>query len=179
MCSSDLSVQAVYVPADDLTDPAPATTFGHLDASIVLTRKLASLGIYPAVDPLDSYSTALQLDIVGPEHFRAATETKRILQRYAELQDVIAILGMDELSEEDKLLVNRARKLQKFLSQNFFVTEVFTNQPGKYVSTADTVRSVLELIDGKHDSIDESYFYMAGSIEDVVARSKAKTKVAK
>lgn len=168
------SVQAVYVPADDLTDPAPATTFGHLDASIVLTRKLASLGIYPAVDPLDSYSTALQLNIVGPEHFRAASETKRILQRYAELQDVIAILGMDELSEDDKLLVSRARKLQKFLSQNFFVTEVFTNQPGKYVKTADTVRSVLEIIEGKHDSIDESFFFMAGPIEDVVARSKEK-----
>jgi len=168
------AVQAVYVPADDLTDPAPATTFGHLDATIVLTRKLASLGIYPAVDPLDSYSTAMQPNIVGSEHFRAATETKHILQRYAELQDVIAILGMDELSEEDKLLVNRARKLQKFLSQNFFVTEVFTNQPGKYVSTADTVRSVLEIIEGKHDAIDESFFYMAGPIEDVVARSKQK-----
>ena len=168
------SVQAVYVPADDLTDPAPATTFGHLDATIVLTRKLSSLGIYPAVDPLDSYSTAMQPDIVGAEHFRAATETKHILQRYAELQDVIAILGMDELSEEDKMLVNRARKLQKFLSQNFFVTEVFTNQPGKYVSTADTVRSVLEIIEGKHDAIDESFFYMAGPIEDVVARSKQK-----
>jgi F-type H+-transporting ATPase subunit beta len=168
------SVQAVYVPADDLTDPAPATTFGHLDASIVLTRKLASLGIYPAVDPLESYSTALQLDIVGPEHFRAATDTKRILQRYAELQDVIAILGMDELSEDDKLLVNRARKLQKFLSQNFHVTEVFTNQPGKYVSTADTVRSVTEIIEGKHDGIDESYFYMKGSIENVLEASREK-----
>lgn len=168
------SVQAVYVPADDLTDPAPATTFGHLDATIVLSRKLASLGIYPAVDPLESYSTALQTDIVGADHFRAATETKRILQRYAELQDVIAILGMDELSEEDKLLVNRARKLQKFLSQNFFVAETFTNQAGVYVSTADTVRSVLAIIDGKHDDIDEQSFYMAGTIEDVINKSKTK-----
>ncbi|MEZ4210128.1 MAG: F0F1 ATP synthase subunit beta [Patescibacteria group bacterium] len=169
------SVQAVFVPADDLTDPAPATTFGHLDATVVLSRKLSSLGIYPAVDPLDSYSTALTEDIVGADHFRAATQTKQILQRYAELQDVIAILGMDELSEEDKLLVNRARKLQKFLSQNFFVAETFTNQPGQYVTTADTVRSVLEIIDGKHDDIEEQNFYMASTIEDVVARSKQKT----
>ena len=170
------SVQAVYVPADDLTDPAPATTFAHLDATIVLSRKLSALGIYPAVDPLESYSTALQREIVGADHFRAAAETKQILQRYAELQDVIAILGLDELSEDDKLLVNRARKLQKFLSQNFHVAEQFTNQPGVYVAVSDTVRSVLEIIDGKHDAIDEGHFYMAGTIEDVVAKQKVATK---
>ncbi len=169
------SVQAVYVPADDLTDPAPATTFGHLDATIVLSRKLSALGIYPAVDPLESYSTALRAEIVGEDHFRAASQTKQVLQRYAELQDVIAILGLDELSEDDKLLVNRARKLQKFLSQNFHVAEQFTNQPGVYVAVADTVRSVLEIIDGQHDTIDENFFYMAGTIEDVITKSKAAT----
>lgn len=170
------SVQAVYVPADDLTDPAPATTFAHLDATVVLSRKLASLGIYPAVDPLESTSSALSPDIVGEDHFRAASETKRLLQRYAELQDVIAILGMEELAEQDKLVVTRARKLEKFMSQNFFVAEQFTGTPGKYVNREDTVRSVLEIIDGKHDDLDETAFYMVGTIEDAVAKGKGTIK---
>ncbi len=164
------SVQAVYVPADDLTDPAPATTFGHLDATIVLSRKLASMGLFPAVDPLDSNSNALKQDIVGEEHYWVATQVRQILQRYKELQDVIAILGMDELSEEDKLVVNRARRIQKFLSQNFFVAEQFTGTPGQYVKVDDTVRSFKEILEGKHDEIDEQHFYMAASIEEVVER---------
>ncbi len=168
------SVQAVYVPADDLTDPAPATTFGHLDATIVLSRKLASMGLFPAVDPLDSNSTALKTEIVGEEHYWVATQVRQILQRYKELLDVIAILGMDELSEEDKTVVNRARRIQKFLSQNFFVAEQFTGMPGQYVKVADTVRSFKEIIDGKHDHVDEQDFYMAASIEDVVERHKKK-----
>lgn len=167
------SVQAVYVPADDLTDPAPATTFGHLDATIVLSRKLASMGLFPAVDPLDSNSTALKAEIVGEEHYYIATEVRQILQRYKELQDVIAILGMDELSEEDKTVVNRARRIQKFLSQNFFVAEQFTGMAGQYVKVKDTVRSFKEILEGKYDHIDESHFYMAASIDDVVEKHKA------
>ncbi|PIQ77530.1 F0F1 ATP synthase subunit beta [Candidatus Peregrinibacteria bacterium CG11_big_fil_rev_8_21_14_0_20_46_8] len=168
------SVQAVYVPADDLTDPAPATTFGHLDATIVLSRKLASMGLFPAVDPLDSNSTALKEETVGEEHYMVATQVRQILQRYKELQDVIAILGMDELSEEDKQVVNRARRIQKFLSQNFFVAEQFTGTPGQYVKVSDTVRSFKEILEGKHDEIDEQDFYMAASIEQVVERHHTK-----
>ncbi len=164
------SVQAVYVPADDLTDPAPATTFGHLDATVTLSRKLASMALFPAVDPLDSSSTALKPEFVGEEHYYVATEVRRVLQRYKELQDVIAILGMDELSDEDKVTVYRARKIQKFLSQNFFVAEQFTGIEGVYVKVDDTVRSFREILDGKHDQIDESHFYMAAGIEQVVER---------
>lgn len=166
------SVQAVYVPADDLTDPAPATTFGHLDATIVLSRKQASMGLFPAVDPLDSNSTALKSEIVGEEHYYVASQVRQILQRYKELQDVIAILGMDELSDEDKMVVNRARRIQKFLSQNFFVAEQFTGMPGQYVKVADTVKSFRAILDGKHDDIDEQHFYMAAGIEDVIERHK-------
>lgn len=161
------SVQAVYVPADDLTDPAPATTFAHLDATVVLSRPLASLGIYPAIDPLESSSQALDPMIVGEEHYRVATATKLILQRYKDLQDIIAILGIEELSDEDKTLVYRARKIQKFLSQPFFVGEAFTGTPGKYVGLADTVRSVNEILEGKHDDKDEQVFYMKGTIDEV------------
>ncbi len=161
------SVQAVYVPADDLTDPAPATTFAHLDATVVLSRPLASLGIYPAIDPLESSSQALDPVIVGEEHYRVATATKLILQRYKDLQDIIAILGIEELSDEDKTLVYRARKIQKFLSQPFFVGEAFTGAPGKYVTLADTVRSVAEILEGKHDDKDEQAFYMKGTIDEV------------
>jgi len=156
------SVQAVYVPADDLTDPAPATTFSHLDSTVVLSRQLASLGIYPSIDPLESGSTALAPEIVGEEHYRVANETKRVLQRYKDLQDIIAILGIEELSDEDKQLVYRARKIQKFLSQPFFVGEVFTGKPGKYVPLADTIRSFGEILDGKHDERSEQDFYMKG-----------------
>ena len=163
------SVQAIYVPADDLTDPAPATTFSHLDSTVVLSRQLASLGIYPAIDPLESGSTALTPEIVGEEHYRVANETKRVLQRYKDLQDIIAILGIEELSEDDKKLVYRARKIQKFLSQPFNVAAVFTGKPGKYVTLADTVRSFGEILDGKHDNVDEGAFYMKGSIDEVVA----------
>jgi len=163
------SVQAIYVPADDLTDPAPATTFAHLDSTIVLSRQLASLGIYPAIDPLESSSTALTPEIVGEEHYRVANETRRVLQRYKDLQDIIAILGIEELSEDDKKLVYRARKIQRFLSQPFSVAEVFTGKPGKYVSLADTVRSFGEILDGKHDALDEGAFYMKGSIDEVLA----------
>lgn len=164
------SVQAVYVPADDLTDPAPATTFGHLDATVTLSRQLASLGIYPAVDPLDSNSVALKEEVVGKEHFAVATEVQQTLQRYKELQDVIAILGMDELSEEDKAVVYRARKIQKFLSQNFFVAEQFTGTPGQYIKSEDTVKGFKEILEGKYDHIDEQHFYLAGTIEEVVER---------
>jgi F-type H+/Na+-transporting ATPase subunit beta len=163
------SVQAIYVPADDLTDPAPATTFSHLDSTVVLSRQLASLGIYPAIDPLDSGSTALTPEIVGEEHYRVANETKRVLQRYKDLQDIIAILGIEELSEDDKKLVYRARKIQKFLSQPFNVAAVFTGKPGKYVTLADTVRSFGEILDGKHDNVDEGAFYMKGGIDEVTA----------
>jgi F-type H+-transporting ATPase subunit beta len=161
------SVQAVYVPADDLTDPAPATTFSHLDATVVLSRPLASLGIYPAIDPLESSSQALDPVIVGAEHYEVATRTKQVLQRYKDLQDIIAILGIEELSDEDKTLVYRARKIQKFLSQPFFVGEAFTGAAGRYVSLADTVRSMREILDGMHDEKEEQAFYMKGSIEDV------------
>ncbi|PIR78388.1 MAG: F0F1 ATP synthase subunit beta [Candidatus Magasanikbacteria bacterium CG10_big_fil_rev_8_21_14_0_10_36_16] len=161
------SVQAVYVPADDLTDPAPATTFAHLDSTVTLNRSLASLGIYPAVDPLDSGSTILDPNIVGEEHYRTALEVQRVLQRYKDLQDIIAILGMEELSDDDKLTVTRARKLQKFLSQPFHVAEVFTGSPGKYVKLADTVRGFREILDGKHDDKPEQAFYMKGSIDEV------------
>lgn len=161
------SVQAVYVPADDLTDPAPATTFAHLDATVVLSRPLASLGIYPAIDPLESSSQALDPVIVGEEHYQVATQTKQILQRYKDLQDIIAILGIEELSDDDKTLVYRARKIQKFLSQPFFVGEVFTGNPGKYVPLAETVRSLKEILEGKHDDKEEQSFYMKGTIDEV------------
>lgn len=161
------SVQAVYVPADDLTDPAPATTFSHLDSTVVLSRELASLGIYPAIDPLDSNSSALDPTVVGEEHYRVAQETKQVLQRYKDLQDIIAILGIEELSDEDKLIVNRARKIQRFLSQPFFVGEVFTGTPGQYVPLAETVRGFKEILEGKHDEVPEAEFYMKGSIDEV------------
>ena len=161
------SFQAVYVPADDLTDPAPATTFAHLDATIVLERSIAELGIYPAVDPLSSTSRALTADIVGQEHYDVARGVQRVLQRYKDLQDIIAILGMDELSPDDKLLVFRARKIQRFLSQPFSVAEVFTGRPGKQVPVADTVRGFKEILDGKHDEVGEANFYMKGGIEEV------------
>ena len=166
------SVQAVYVPADDLTDPAPATTFAHLDATTVLDRGIASLGIYPAVDPLDSTSRILSPDIVGREHYETARAVQSILQRYKELQDIIAIMGMDELSEEDKIIVGRARKVQRFLSQPFSVAEQFTGFEGKYVPLKDTIRSFKEIIEGKHDQIPESYFLFAGSIDEVVEKYK-------
>ncbi len=164
------SVQAVYVPADDLTDPAPATTFAHLDATTVLDRGIASLGIYPAVDPLDSTSRILSPEILGREHYDTARAVQSILQRYKELQDIIAIMGMDELSEEDKITVNRARKVQRFLSQPFHVAEQFTGYQGKYVPLKETIRSFQEIIEGKHDEIPESYFLFAGSIDEVVAK---------
>ena len=164
------SVQAVYVPADDLTDPAPATTFAHLDATTVLDRGIASLGIYPAVDPLDSTSRILSPEILGYDHYETARAVQSILQRYKELQDIIAIMGMDELSEEDKLTVNRARKVQRFLSQPFHVAEQFTGYQGKYVPLKETIRSFKEIIEGKHDEIPESYFLYAGSIDDVVEK---------
>ncbi len=161
------SIQAVYVPADDLTDPAPATTFGHLDATVVLARSLAELGIYPAVDPLDSTSTILSPDIVSKEHYEVAREVQRVLQRYKALQDIIAILGMEELSEEDKVTVARARRIQKFLSQPFFVAETFTGTPGKYVTIKETVKGFKEILEGKHDKKPEQAFYMKGSIDEV------------
>jgi F-type H+-transporting ATPase subunit beta len=161
------SVQAVFVPADDLTDPAPATTFAHLDSTIVLNRALTDLGLYPAVDPLDSNSTILDPEIVGEEHYNVAREVQRILQRYKDLQDIIAILGMDELSDEDKQVVARARRIQRFLTQPFYVAEIFTNNPGKYVSLKDTIKGFREILDGKHDSKAESAFYMKGAIEEV------------
>jgi len=161
------SVQAVYVPADDLTDPAPATTFAHLDSTVVLNRSLAELGIYPAVDPLDSNSTILDPNIVGAEHYRTTLEVQRVLQRYKDLQDIIAILGMEELSDEDKITVSRARKIQRFLSQPFFVGEIFTNIPGKYVPLSETIRGFKEILDGKHDDKNEQAFYMKGTIDEV------------
>ncbi len=166
------SVQAIYVPADDLTDPAPATAFTHLDATTTLSRAIASKGIYPAVDPLDSTSRVLNAEVLGEEHYTVAREVQRILQRYKDLQDIIAILGMDELSEDDKILVGRARKIEKFLSQPFFVAEVFTGSPGKYVKLADTVRSFKDLISGKYDDLPEQAFYMVGSIDEVVEKAK-------
>ena len=166
------SVQAVYVPADDLTDPAPATTFAHLDATTVLSRQIASLGIYPAVDPLDSTSRILSPEVVGNEHYEIARKVQSILQRYKELQDIIAIMGMDELSDEDKLTVNRARKMQRFLSQPFSVAEQFTGMKGKYVPIKETLRGFKEIIDGVHDSVPESAFLFAGTIDDVLEKAK-------
>ena len=165
------SVQAVYVPADDLTDPAPATTFAHLDATTVLSRSIVELGIYPAVDPLESTSRILDPQVVGEEHYNVARSVQAILQRYKELQDIISILGMDELSEEDKLTVNRARKVQRFLSQPFFVAEKFTGYDGQYVPVSETVRGFKEILEGKHDDIPENYFLNAGTIDDVVAKA--------
>ena len=167
------SVQAVYVPADDLTDPAPATTFAHLDATTVLSRQIAELGIYPAVDPLDSTSRVLSADVVGEEHYQVARQVQEILQKYKSLQDIIAILGMDELSEEDKLTVARARKIQKFLSQPFHVAEVFTGTPGVFVKLEDTIAGFKGILEGKYDDLPEQAFYMVGTIEDVIAKAKA------
>jgi len=166
------SIQAVYVPADDYTDPAPANTFTHLDATTVLERRIADMGLYPAVDPLASTSRALQPDIVGEEHYQVARGVQAVLQRYRELQDIIAILGMDELTDEDRLIVSRARKIQNFLSQPFFVAEVFTGTPGKYVPVKDTVRSFKEILEGKHDDIPETYFRYCGAIEDVIEKAR-------
>jgi len=166
------SVQAVYVPADDLTDPAPATTFAHLDGTVVLSRQISDLGIYPAVDPLDSTSRILDPNIVGDEHYRVARGVQKVLQRYKELQDIIAILGMEELSDEDKLAVARARKLQKYLSQPFSVAENFTGRAGKYVSLKDTIRGFNEILEGKHDNLPEDAFYMVGVIEEAVEKGK-------
>jgi F-type H+-transporting ATPase subunit beta len=172
------SVQAIYVPADDLTDPAPANTFAHLDSTTVLSRAIVEKGIYPAVDPLDSTSRALQPGIVSDEHYATATAVQQILQRYKDLQDIIAILGMDELTDEDKLVVSRARKIERFLSQPNFVAEQFTGTPGKYVKLEDTIRSFREIIDGQHDELPESAFYMVGTIEDAVEKARAAEAVA-
>ncbi len=166
------SVQAIYVPADDLTDPAPATTFAHLDATTVLSRQISELGIYPAVDPLDSTSRILDPKVVGEEHYAVAREVQRILQKYKELQDIIAILGMDELSEDDKLVVARARKIQRFLSQPFFVAEAFTGQPGRYVALKDSIKGFKEIAEGKYDDLPEQAFYMVGTIEEAVEKAK-------
>jgi len=166
------SVQAIYVPADDLTDPAPATTFAHLDATTVLSRQIAELGIYPAVDPLDSTSRILDPNVVGEEHYKVARAVQEVLQRYKDLQDIIAILGMDELSEDDKLAVSRARKIQKFLSQPFHVAEAFTGRSGVYVKLPDTIRGFKEIVDGKHDDIPEQAFYMMGTIDDVIENAR-------
>ncbi|MGH7920438.1 MAG: F0F1 ATP synthase subunit beta, partial [Candidatus Dormibacteraceae bacterium] len=166
------SVQAIYVPADDLTDPAPATTFAHLDATTVLNRALTEIGIYPAVDPLDSSSRFLEPRIVGREHYDAAQGVKRTMQRYKELQDIIAILGMEELSEDDKLVVGRARRIQRYLAQPMHVAERFTGQPGAYVPVKETVRAVQEIIDGKHDDLPEQAFYMVGTIDDAMEKAE-------
>jgi len=163
------SIQAIYVPADDLTDPAPASVFAHLNATTTLSRSIAEKGIYPAVDPLDSTSTILKADILGEEHFTVANRVKEILQRYKELQDIIAILGIDELSDEDKLIVGRARRIERFLSQPFHVAEAFTGTPGVYVPIAETIRGFAEILDGKHDDIPESHFLLKGTIDEVVA----------
>src|ERR1700726_430585 len=166
------SVQAVYVPADDLTDPSPATTFGHLDATVVLSRDIASLGIYPAVDPLDSTSRQIDPNVIGEEHYAITRGVQQTLQRYKELRDIIAILGMDELSPEDKLAVARARKIQRFLPQPFFVAEVFTGSPGKFVSLKDTIRGFKAIVDGEYDHLPEQAFYMIGGIEEGVEKAK-------
>jgi F-type H+/Na+-transporting ATPase subunit beta len=166
------SVQAIYVPADDLTDPAPATTFAHLDATTVLSRQISELGIYPAVDPLDSTSRILDPAVVGEEHYKVTRDVQLVLQKYKDLQDIIAILGMDELDENDRLVVSRARKIQRFLSQPFFVAEEFTGTPGKYVTLEETIRGFREVVDGKHDDIPEQAFYMVGGIDDVLERAK-------
>jgi F-type H+-transporting ATPase subunit beta len=170
------SVQAIYVPADDLTDPAPATSFAHLDATTVLSRQIAELGIYPAVDPLDSSSRILSADILGEEHYRVAREVQKTLQTYKSLQDIIAILGMDELSEEDKIIVSRARKIQRFLSQPLHVAEIFTGTPGVFVKLADTIQGFKEIVEGRHDSLPEMAFYMVGTIEDAVEKAKKLAK---
>jgi F-type H+-transporting ATPase subunit beta len=167
------SVQAIYVPADDLTDPAPANTFAHLDSTTVLSRAIVEKGIYPAVDPLDSVSRALQPGVVSAEHYRTATRVQEVLQRYRDLQDIIAILGIDELSDEDKLVVQRARKIERYLSQPFFVAEVFTGTPGEFVKLEDTIRGFTEILDGKHDELPEQAFYMVGPIEQAVERAKS------
>ena len=172
------AVQCVYVPADDLTDPAPATTFAHLDGTVVLSRQIVELGIYPAVDPLDSTSRILDASYIGDEHYQVARQVQQILQKYKELQDIIAILGMEELSDEDKITVGRARKIQRFLSQPFHVAEAFTATPGKYVKIEDTVRSFKEICEGKHDDIPEQAFYMAGGIDEVVERAKEMAEAA-
>ena len=166
------SVQAIYVPADDLTDPAPATTFAHLDASVTLSRALTEIGIYPAVDPLDSNSQLVDPQVLGQEHYEVARDVKLILQAYRELQDIIAILGMEELSDEQRLTVQRARRLQRFLSQPFHVAEVFIGNPGTYVTLEDTVRGFKEILDGKHDSTPEEALYMVGTIDDAVAKAE-------
>jgi F-type H+/Na+-transporting ATPase subunit beta len=166
------SVQAIYVPADDLTDPAPATAFAHLDATTVLSRQIAELGIYPAVDPLDSTSRILDPQVIGEEHYKVARDVQYVLQRYKDLQDIIAILGMDELSEEDKLVVARARKIQRFLSQPFHVAEVFTGSPGKYVELKDTIKGFREIVDGKHDNMPEQAFYMVGTIDEAIEKAR-------
>jgi F-type H+-transporting ATPase subunit beta len=167
------SFQAVYVPADDLTDPSPATTFAHLDATLVLSRQIAELGIYPAVDPLDSTSRLLDPLVIGEDHYNVARSVQATLQRYKELQDIIAILGMDELSEDDKLSVSRARKIQRFLSQPFFVAETFTGSPGKYVSLADTIAGFKGIINGDYDHLPEQAFYMVGTIDEAVEKGKS------
>ena len=167
------SIQAVYVPADDLTDPSPATTFAHLDATVVLSRQIAELGIYPAIDPLDSTSRQLDPLVIGQEHYNVARSVQGTLQRYKELRDIIAILGMDELSEEDKLTVSRARKIQRFLSQPFFVAEVFTGSPGKYVPLKDTIAGFKGIIEGEYDHIPEQAFYMVGTIDEALEKAKA------
>jgi F-type H+-transporting ATPase subunit beta len=166
------SVQAIYVPADDLTDPAPANTFAHLDAFITLSRPISEKGIYPAIDPLDSTSRALQPGVVSPEHYETATRVQEVLQRYKDLQDIIAILGMDELSDEDRLIVQRARKIERFLSQPMFVAEAFTGQPGKFVRLEDTIAGFTEILDGKHDELAEQAFYMVGTIDEAVAKGR-------
>jgi len=166
------SVQAIYVPADDITDPAPATAFAHLDATTVLSRQIAELGIYPAVDPLASTSRILDPNIIGAEHYATARAVQLILQRYRDLQDIIAILGMEELSDDDKVVVGRARKIQRFLSQPFFVAEQFTGAPGRYVKISDTVKSFKEIIDGKHDDLPEQAFYLVGDIGEAVEKAK-------
>jgi F-type H+-transporting ATPase subunit beta len=166
------SVQAIYVPADDLTDPAPANTFAHLDATTVLSRSISEKGIYPAVDPLDSTSRILQPGVVSDEHYDVATRVQQLLQRYKDLQDIIAILGMDELSDEDKVIVQRARKVERFLSQPFFVAQVFTGRAGKYVKLEDTIRSFREVLEGKHDDLPEQAFYLQGDINDVLAAAE-------
>jgi F-type H+-transporting ATPase subunit beta len=166
------SVQAIYVPADDITDPAPATAFAHLDATTVLSRQIAELGIYPAVDPLASTSRILDPNIIGQDHYSTARAVQSILQRYRDLQDIIAILGMEELSDEDKLAVARARKIQRFLSQPFFVAEQFTGSPGRYVKIADTVKSFKEIVEGKHDDLPEQAFYMVGDIGEAMDKAK-------
>jgi F-type H+-transporting ATPase subunit beta len=166
------SIQAVYVPADDLTDPSPATTFAHLDATVVLSRNIAALGIYPAVDPLDSTSRQLDPNVIGNEHYETARRVQATLQKYKELKDIIAILGMDELSEEDKLAVARARKIERFFSQPFHVAEVFTGSPGKYVSLKDTIRGFKGIVDGEYDHLPEQAFYMVGGIEEAVEKAK-------